>query len=132
MSETATLAFAIDLAFQHGRDGKPLDEKTVEDIARKARQLGTSPATVPEPMRPVDEEVLRALVGFAGVPINVSALAVSAHMSSIDTIAAVGRLREKGLACIDFPTGYPYATADGYRWLEGDNERIVDFAKGLT
>lgn len=132
MSETATLAFAIDLAFQHGRDGKPLDGKAVEDIARKARELGKSPATVPAPLRPIDEEVLRALVGFAGAPINVSALAVSANMSSIDTIAAVGRLREKGLACIDFPTGYPYATAEGYRWLEGDNERITAFAKGLA
>ena len=88
--------------------------------------------TVHESLRPLDEEVLRVLAGFAGASINVSAVATSVQISSTDAIAAVDRLREKGLVGIDFPIGYPFATAAGYRWLDGADERTIAFANGLA
>ena len=89
-------------------------------------------ATDFESLLPVDEDVLRALAGFAGASINVSAVATSAQISSTDAIAALARLREKGLVGIDFPIGYPFATAAGYRWLDAADERMIAFANGLA
>lgn len=60
MSNLATLAFAIDLAWQRGRDGQELNDVAVEKIVERAKVLGTTPATAPveEEAPPQPEAIL--------------------------------------------------------------------------